>query len=170
MYRALSIAVFAIAALTDFFDGYLARQYGVESKIGVFLDPLADKFLTFAGFLCLPFTDPELFPWWAIAVIVVRDIIITVLRLVADRKNFTMKTRFMAKLKTTIQMIFLYVFLLLGVFLNADVMVSGWISDFYDTTIPYYLMMLVVVITVYSGIEYLLTNPLLFSKAEYEQS
>src|SRR5690554_7084168 len=64
VWRSLSIAVFAIAAVTDFFDGYIARTYNVESPSGVFLDPLADKILTFAGFICLPFVDPVQFPWW----------------------------------------------------------------------------------------------------------
>jgi CDP-diacylglycerol---glycerol-3-phosphate 3-phosphatidyltransferase len=56
LLRGLSLLVFLIAALSDIIDGYYARRYDLESDFGVFLDPLADKFLTFAGFVCLPFS------------------------------------------------------------------------------------------------------------------
>ncbi|HBQ61175.1 MAG TPA: CDP-diacylglycerol--glycerol-3-phosphate 3-phosphatidyltransferase, partial [Balneolaceae bacterium] len=112
IWRSLSIAVFATAAVTDFFDGKIARRYNLESKLGIFLDPLADKFLTFAGFLCLPFLDPEQFPWWAVSLIVIRDVGVTLLRLYTNRKNITLETRFTAKAKTMVQMIFLYAVIL----------------------------------------------------------
>ena len=162
VWRALSIAVFAIAAFTDFMDGYLARHFGVESKIGVFLDPLADKVLTFAGFICLAVIDPTLFPWWAVILIMFRDVVITVLRIYADQRKLELKTRFTAKIKTFAQMIFLYAFLLFGVFLKADVGVSSLVNDLFSTQIPYYLMLGVVLVTLYSGIEYLIMNPALF--------
>ncbi|NBC02995.1 MAG: CDP-diacylglycerol--glycerol-3-phosphate 3-phosphatidyltransferase, partial [Bacteroidetes bacterium] len=69
-WRAISLVIFFIAAATDFIDGYIARRFNAESDFGVFLDPLADKFLTFAGFICLPFLDPSQFPLWAILLIV----------------------------------------------------------------------------------------------------
>ncbi len=168
VWRALSIAVFAIAAFTDFMDGYLARHFGVESKIGVFLDPLADKILTFAGFICLAILNPTLFPWWAIIVIMVRDILITALRVYADRRKLNMKTRFTAKVKTFAQMIFLYSFLLLGVFLQADVGISSFVNDLFSTRIPYFLLLAVAGITVYSGIEYLIMNPALMRSRHAE--
>ncbi len=168
VFRALSIAVFAIAAFTDFMDGYLARYYGVESKIGIFLDPLADKILTFSGFICLAILDQTLFPWWAIGIILFRDIVITSLRVVAQHKKLKMKTRMTAKIKTVAQMIFLYSFLLLGVFLDADVNFSNYIQSFYDSEAPYYLLLTVVLITLYSGIEYLVVNPSLIGFKEVE--
>ena len=91
VWRSLSIAVFAVAVFTDFIDGYLARLYKVQSPAGVFLDPLADKILTFAGFICLPFIEPQQFPWWAVAVIIIRDIIVTCMRVVADYRSIPME-------------------------------------------------------------------------------
>lgn len=162
--RSLSLFVFAVAAITDFFDGYYARRYKVESDFGVFLDPLADKFLTFAGFVCLPFLDPSQFPWWAVIVIVIRDITITLLRIFADRRGIVMETRVTAKAKTAIQMGFLYVALLFGLFL----IIPGVLADFtqliYSLDIFYWAMMVVVAITVYSGIEYLVVNRHLFKR------
>lgn len=163
IWRSLSIAVFAVAAVTDIFDGYIARTYNVESRSGVFLDPLADKILTFAGFICLPFIDSDQFPWWGIGLIVARDILITVLRVYADYKNIPMETSKSAKIKTLLQMIFVYVVLLIGVFLQADIMFSTHVQALMDTFIMGYFMILVIVVTVYTGIEYLYVNRHLFN-------
>jgi len=165
VWRSLSIAVFAIAAVTDFFDGYIARTYNVESPSGVFLDPLADKILTFAGFICLPFLSPSQFPWWAIGIIVARDIGITLLRVYADHLNLPMETRSTAKFKTLFQMIFLYAALLIGVFLQAEIMFSSHVHAFMDTGIMGWLLIVVVIITVYSGLEYIYVNRHLFIKS-----
>lgn len=162
VWRSLSIAIFAIAAVTDYFDGYIARTYNVESDSGVFLDPLADKVLTFAGFICLPFLDPGQFPWWAVIVIMIRDIGITVLRVHFDRKGVVMETRYTAKLKTLIQMIFLYISLLIGVFLQSEILFSTHVEAFLETGVMYWLMMLVTALTVWSAIEYLFVNRKLF--------
>jgi len=162
LWRSLSIAVFAIAAITDIFDGYIARTYDVESRYGVFLDPLADKILTFAGFICLPFIDSHQFPWWGIALIVFRDVFVTILRVYADHKKIPMETRKSAKIKTLLQMIFLYVVLLIGVFLQADIGFSEYVHALMDTFIMGYIMILVVIVTVYTGIEYLYVNRHLF--------
>jgi len=162
VWRALSIAVFAGAAVTDFFDGYIARTYNAESKSGIFLDPLADKVLTFAGFFCLPFLDPVLFPWWAVGLIVVRDVAITLLRVFADYQDIDVETRFTAKLKTMLQMIFLYICLLIGVFLQADILFSDHVHALMETPVMGWAMLLVVSVTVYTGIEYLVVNRHLF--------
>lgn len=158
IWRSLSIAVFATAAVTDFFDGKIARYYNLESKLGIFLDPLADKFLTFAGFFCLPFLDAAQFPWWAVALIVIRDVMVTGLRLYTNRKEIILETRFTAKAKTMVQMVFLYGVLLLGVFKQADIEFADSAAQFFNSGILFYAMMFVTVLTVYSGFEYLWVN------------
>jgi CDP-diacylglycerol--glycerol-3-phosphate 3-phosphatidyltransferase len=162
IWRSLSIAVFATAAVTDFFDGKIARYYEVESDFGVFLDPLADKFLTFAGFLCLPFLDPSQFPWWAVIAIMIRDVAITGIRFYAGRKKRIMKTRLTAKAKTMVQMIFLYTVLLLGVFKQADIEFADLAAQFFNSGALYYAMMFVTGLTVYSGLEYVWVNRQIF--------
>ncbi|HET8865875.1 MAG TPA: CDP-alcohol phosphatidyltransferase family protein [Gracilimonas sp.] len=163
IWRSLSIAVFATAAVTDYFDGKIARYYKLESDFGVFLDPLADKFLTFAGFLCLPFLDASQFPWWAVIAILIRDILVTSLRLYAGKKNLSMETRFTAKAKTMVQMIFLYAVLLVGVFKQADIDFSDVAMSIFNSGSLYYAMMFVTALTVYSGIEYLWINRDMFN-------
>jgi CDP-diacylglycerol--glycerol-3-phosphate 3-phosphatidyltransferase len=158
LLRGISLVVFAIAAITDAVDGYLARKYDVESEVGIFLDPLADKFLTFAGFVCLPFLDSAQFPWWAVVLIVFRDVSITVLRIYTKKKNITLKTRSTAKAKTAIQMTFLYVTLLTGFLMLFGGNFGEIINSVFATNIFFWAMMIVTAITVYSGIEYVVVN------------
>lgn len=156
--RGISLVVFAVAAITDAVDGYLARKYDVESEVGIFLDPLADKFLTFAGFVCLPFLDPSQFPWWAVTLIVLRDVSITLLRIYTKRRNITLETRNTAKVKTAIQMAFLYITLLTGFLLLFGGNFGNVVQSVFATNIFYWGMMIVTAITVYSGIEYIVVN------------
>ncbi|HYW36290.1 MAG TPA: CDP-alcohol phosphatidyltransferase family protein [Balneolaceae bacterium] len=163
VWRALSVGVFAVAVLTDFVDGYLARLYEAQSSYGVFLDPLADKFLTFAGFICLPFIDSTQFPWWAVGVIVLRDIIITFMRILADYREINMRTRKVAKFKTMSQMFFLYLVLMVGVFIKTDVWLSPYCRELLQSGVLGWLMIAIVVLTVYSAFDYLITNKEIFS-------
>lgn len=158
VWRALSIAVFAVAVFTDFFDGYIARMYGAQTSYGVFLDPLADKILTFAGFICLPFIDADQFPWWAVAVIVFRDVFVTGMRMLADHRNLQMDTRLTAKFKTMSQMFFLYLALMVGVFIETNVWLSPFCHQLMESGFLGWLMMAIVVLTVYSGLEYAYVN------------
>jgi CDP-diacylglycerol--glycerol-3-phosphate 3-phosphatidyltransferase len=162
VWRALSMGVFAVAVLSDFVDGYLARLYEAQSSYGVFLDPLADKFLTFAGFICLPFIDAAQFPWWAVGVIVARDIFITGMRITADYRNIKMRTRLVAKFKTMSQMIFLAFVLMVGVFVQADVWLTPYCRRLLQTGILGWIMIAIVILTVYSGIDYCITNKEIF--------
>jgi len=168
-WRALSLLIFFIAAATDFIDGYIARRFNAESDFGVFLDPLADKFLTFAGFICLPFLDSSQFPMWAVFLIVIRDIAITSLRIFANNKGITMETRQTAKIKTAIQMIYLYAALLFGLLMLLGGRFAEMIQTILQWNIFYFGMMIVLVITLYSGIEYLVVNRSLLLR-KYEKS
>jgi len=163
VWRSLSIAVFAVAVVTDFFDGYIARMYGVQSSYGVFLDPLADKILTFAGFICLPFIDADQFPWWAVGLIVFRDFFVTGMRMVASRREIDMKTRITAKFKTLSQMFFLYLVLMVGVFVETDVQLSAYCNRLLESGVLGWLMLAVVLLTVYSGLEYVYVNREIFT-------
>lgn len=162
VWRALSIGVFAVAVVTDFFDGYIARLYGAQTPYGVFLDPLADKFLTFAGFICLPFIDASQFPWWAVGVIMVRDVLVTGMRVLADYRSMPMRTRLTAKFKTMSQMIFLYLVLMVGVFIKTDVWLSVYAQGLLQSNVLEWGMMAVVILTIYSGIEYIFINKKIF--------
>ena len=156
--KAIGLGVYIVAAITDYYDGYFARKYKVFSDFGAFLDPLADKFLTFSGFIVLPFIALDQFPWWAIILIILRDTVITILRVYMKRKKVPMETRFTAKIKTTIQMVFLYIGLAVGLFQGVDFFAGVWVEWILGTNILLYLMIFVTGVTVYSGIEYLVVN------------
>lgn len=157
-WRTLSVAVFATAAVTDFFDGYIARNFQAESSSGVFLDPLADKILTFAGFFCLPFINPQFFPWWGVILIVIRDSGVTGLRMWAELKGIKMQTRNTAKIKTFVQMLFLYGILLLYVFAAAGLDSSAKLQTILDMPMLHWLFQGVIWLTVYTGLEYIWFN------------
>jgi CDP-diacylglycerol--glycerol-3-phosphate 3-phosphatidyltransferase len=166
VWSALSVGIFAVAVVTDFFDGYIARQYGAHTAYGVFLDPLADKLLTFAGFICLPFIDATQFPWWAVYIVVGRDIIITSLRVIAHQNNIIIHTRYSAKVKTMSQMFFLYLTLLVGVFVETDVTISYYSRELLQSGFLGWLLYFIVALTIITGIEYLYINREIFTKSK----
>ena len=77
----VALALFVIASLTDFADGYIARKYNLITNFGKFMDPLADKILTISGMICL--IELGRIPSWIVVSIVAREFIISGFRLVA---------------------------------------------------------------------------------------
>ena len=104
----LALAVFFLASLTDFADGYVARRYGQQSRLGRFLDPLADKLLTTAGFvvMAIPHHGFASIPVWLAAAVVARDLIIVLGSLVVYRltkfKDF--KPTLLGKINTLVEL------------------------------------------------------------------
>lgn len=166
LYRSLAIGVFGFAALTDYFDGYIAREFNAGSNLGKFLDPLADKFLTFAGFAVLPFIDIAVFPILPIVLIVLRDLFVTVMRLMANRKSYTMQTSNIAKFKTVVQMVFLPVGLLGGLFIDANIPPSEFTRWLFDSGVFTWALYFVAAFTVYTGIDYIKINKDLFVNSD----
>jgi CDP-diacylglycerol--glycerol-3-phosphate 3-phosphatidyltransferase len=86
---------------TDFIDGYLARKHG-PTVLGGLMDPIADK--VFIAFAYLPFVGHGFFPAWAVAAMFVRELLVTALRTVYERRDLRMKTSYLGKIKTWTQM------------------------------------------------------------------
>lgn len=126
--------LFVLASATDFFDGYIAREWNQSTLLGAILDPLADKMLTLAAFLGLMMTGDA--SAWAIYIIIVRELFITGLRTVAVGEGISVKASWAGKVKTVSQM-FAIGFLLMHWPLGTE------------------LLWLAVLLTVYSGLEYL---------------
>ena len=110
-----ALLVFILASVTDAYDGYYARKYNVESEIGNFLDPLADKILVSSAFISFYLLD--LIDMWMVILILSRDIFITALRLIMKRNGYTLKTSRIAKSKTAVQLSLIIVTL---IFLTFD--------------------------------------------------
>jgi len=95
--------IFVLASVTDFFDGYIARNFEATSKFGEILDPLADKMLTLGAFLGLVYLHRA--NAWAVYLILVREFFITALRISMAQDGLSVKASFAGKIKTVFQMI-----------------------------------------------------------------
>jgi len=126
--------LFVLASATDFFDGYIAREWKQMTMLGAILDPLADKMLTLAAFLGLMITG-DASPW-AIYIIIVRELFITGIRTVAVSEGISVKASWAGKVKTVAQMIAIGFLLMHWPYGNELL----WFATF---------------LTVYSGLEYL---------------
>ena len=106
----ISLALFALASLTDLLDGKIARKYNMVTNFGKFMDPLADKLLVCAALICLVSTDR--LPAWIVIVIISREFIISGFRLVASDNGVVIAASYWGKFKTTFQMLMIIVLLL----------------------------------------------------------
>lgn len=164
-YKQISIIVFIIAAITDWYDGWLARKFNYITEWGKFLDPLADKILTSTAFIALAILG--IIDLWMVILIIIRDFLITILRLVAEFKKRSFATSRSAKWKTFMQMAFLYYLLLLETLKTFDPFYKDnkeIIAYFTNSTLIYFLMLFITVFTVYTGITYLYKNRFLIRK------
>jgi CDP-diacylglycerol--glycerol-3-phosphate 3-phosphatidyltransferase len=99
-----ALLIFIIASISDYFDGYFARKFDTHSRFGEFLDPLADKILTGCAFISFILLPDLYVPFWLVLVILLREITVTLFRLLAIKKNRQIKTEFSGKIKTAVQM------------------------------------------------------------------
>ena len=161
----VSLIVFFIAALTDWYDGWLARKFNYITDWGKFWDPLADKILTSTAFLGFVFVG--LLQLWMVVLIIFRDLIVTLLRVYAENRGYNFVTSYYAKWKTVLQMVFLYYLLLLYGGLNTIEIYSenkNLFSQLSNKNLIYAIMLVITIITVHSGVTYLLKNKHLIKK------
>lgn len=154
--------LYCIGAMTDFFDGFLARRLKVVSSLGTFLDPLADKVLT--SFAFIAFVALGLANVWLVVIIIARDIFTTYMRIVADKLRKPLVTSWTAKVKTFLQMIFIFGVLAL---ILIDAMTDNsmhLVETASDYAIIDLIMALLTGLTVYSTIEYIESNRDIFSR------
>ncbi|MCL5031226.1 MAG: CDP-diacylglycerol--glycerol-3-phosphate 3-phosphatidyltransferase [Bacteroidetes bacterium] len=156
LLKQISLIVFIVAALTDWYDGWLARKFNYITNWGKFWDPLADKVLTSAAFLGFVFL--KILPLWMVIIIILRDFLITGLRAFADYKGHSFPTSIYAKWKTFIQMVFLYYLLIVYVGQNTVQIYTGNEKLFHilmHGTFIYTAMLIITIITFHSGVTYL---------------
>jgi len=162
--RGLSIVVFTFAALTDFFDGYLARKWEADSEFGNFVDPLADKILTFTGFFAFSYLRPDIFPYWIFFIIIGRDILITGMRMLFKRQGKSLKTSYSAKLKTAVQLVFIYISLVSFLAIAIPVLSEFATTYLFNSGVLYWMYIFVMIFTVYTAIEYIIRNNTSYSR------
>lgn len=106
----VAVAIFIVASLTDLADGKIARKYNLVTNFGKFMDPLADKLLVSAAFICL--VDLKLLDAWIVIVIISREFVISGFRLVASDNGLVLAASYWGKFKTTFQMIMVILLIL----------------------------------------------------------
>lgn len=136
-WRVVAFVVFAVAVVTDRFDGALARSYGMVTEFGTLADPIADKALIGAALIGLSLLGD--LPWWVTGVILIREIVVTVLRLVVLRRGVIAASRG-GKLKTLVQAIAIGLFVL--------PLSGGWLTG------AWVIMAAALVLTVLTGVDY----------------
>jgi len=140
----LGALLFSIASLTDFLDGYLARRSGQITTFGIIMDPIADKFLVISALIVL--VDMTRLPVWVAIILIVREFLVTGLRVVALSKDIVIPAEMGGKLKTTAQITAILCLILVGtIFDNLPV-------DLYDIGLVF--IGIAVVLSVVSGVQY----------------
>ena len=141
----LAAVVFIIAAITASMDGYIARKHHLITTLGKFIDPLADKVLVIAAMIAL--VELQRIPGWIVLVIITREFVVTGLRLVAAAEGVVIAASKGGKLKTVFQIVALAMLIL---------KLPGGMA----------LMWVAMILTVWSGMEYLIDGSRMLLNAE----
>lgn len=149
--------VFGAAALTDLFDGRIARSQGLNTNLGKFLDPLADKMLTTAAFLSFLATGH--LDVWAVMIVLTREFMVTSVRLLAAKDGVVIAANIWGKLKTVMQFVGILVELAALEFASWQntLLASYRLPDIVfeiPLTVGYVLLWIAVVLTATSGVQY----------------
>jgi len=152
-----ALFIFIVASITDAYDGYYARKNDMVTDTGIFLDPLADKILVSSAFIS--FAVMGLIDFWMVTLIIFRDLFVTGLRAIMSRKGFTMITSQIAKSKTSVQ-ISTIIFTLTIVSLKGIswTIVTDYLTFVKEYELVYYLTMVAVLFTLYTGFTYIQEN------------
>ncbi len=152
----ISAVIFALAAFTDFLDGYIARKYNMVTDLGKFLDPIADKVLVSTALIVMLVAferEVPVLPWYgsiAVAIILARELIISGFRMIAAGKGAVLAADLSGKIKTTVQDVAIVVLLV-----AKDVS-----SEPYGVinVIGMVLLGIATLLTIYSGAECIIKN------------
>ncbi len=160
--RYLSTLLFVVAALTDLYDGYLARKTGVITGFGKFMDPLADKILVstaFISFVALGYVRT-----WMVLVIILREFLVTGLRSLAAYKGVVILPSYLAQWKTACQMTVIII-ILIYINLKSTLIPSGYNWTIFTTDSAQrvfdVMVFVTMLLTVVTGIDYLIKNAFL---------
>ena len=148
--RYISLTLFVVASVTDWFDGYLARKNNLVTNFGKFMDPLADKLLVCSAMICM--IDLKRLSAWFVIIIIAREFIISGFRLIAAENGIVIAANYWGKFKTASQMIMIILLILHfdGIFVILE-QIFIWLS---------------LALTIISLITYIWKNPTVLSMQE----
>ncbi len=152
-----AVVVYAVASLTDWLDGYLARKYNLVTDLGKFLDPVADKVLVATALIIIA-VIPSIFQLYIVVfsiIIIARELIITCFRTIAASKNIVLAADYLGKIKTCTQLIGIIVYLLSLSFYGDVCMILMWVG--------FVFLAIATLFTIISAINYIVKNRAVFS-------
>lgn len=149
----IAISIFSFAAFTDFLDGYLARKNNQVTTFGKLADPLADKLIVTSAIICFLFMRVGYISPWVVIIIVSREFIVTGIRLIAVGENKIISASSLGKMKTVSQFITI-------ILIMVDMLVPLTILG---VNIIIFFVIIMTVLTVISGIDYIKNNWTIFS-------
>ena len=141
--RYICLAIFVVASITDWFDGYLARKNNLVTNFGKFMDPLADKLLVCSALICM--IELDRLPAWFVIIIIAREFIISGFRLVASDNGVVIAASYWGKFKTTFQMLMI-------IYLVVDLQFA------YANVVGMVLVYVALALTVISLVDYIAKN------------
>jgi len=159
--RVAAFVLFTFAALTDLWDGYVARKQKLESNFGKILDPIADKVLVLSAMVT--FSALRLYPFWLLAPILIREIFLTCVRLKFLKQGTVLAARREGKLKTNVQivsLIFTYVYLMLRDYGGSSELIELFFL------LNYFMLGVALFFTLYSGYRFFVDNQIRLDWAE----
>ena len=157
----LAYIVFMVASITDYWDGRIARERNLITNFGKLMDPLADKVLMAAAFVMLMEVPVLTVPGWAIVAIIAREFLITGARSVAAPGGKVLAANIWGKVKTVMQMTYIYTFLFLAIVAK---LVESWAGDYVDVygavlgRASLVGIIIVALFTVYTGLQFAQSN------------
>lgn len=153
--NAAAILIFAIASFTDFLDGHIARKNGIVTTFGKLMDPLADKILTISALVCFLELDVRFLSAWMVVIIIARELMVTGIRLIALSENKVIAASWWGKSKTVSQLA-----AIIAIMLDRIIPL-----DVFGVPLTAVLIAVMVLLTVYSGFDYVKKN---FSLLEFK--
>ena len=147
--RYICLAIFVVASITDWFDGYLARKNNLVTNFGKFMDPLADKLLVCSALICM--IELDRLPAWFVIIIIAREFIISGFRLIASDNGIVIAASYWGKFKTNFQM-FMIIMLIIDLGTSTAVMIEN------------VLIVIATALTIISLIDYLVKNKQVLSE------
>ncbi len=177
VFNYIALILFAIAAISDWLDGYIARKLNIISDFGKVMDPLADKILVISTLLC--FVQLGTVPAWMVVIIIGREFMVNGIRIMAAQEGKIIMASMLGKIKTVVEMTAITTVLLLKVlqdtieYFNEKqkweviLMKFGNAGDFMVQFVyyaPYWLMFCAASISLISGLEYFFKNKRIFDK------
>lgn len=152
----LAFFTFCLACLTDILDGQIARRRKLENDFGRLMDPIADKILVLAAFLA--FVELKIIPAWTVIIILFRELVITGLRISAATRGRVLSASLVGKHKTASQMVTIICILLFLIIRESAGDSWSPLNEFWFKRGAFYLMLITVVLTLISGLSYLIRN------------